>query len=71
MPSAKQIFSDSVEFCDSAPDAITGSDCVIIATDWDEFKDESLYAGKLVIDGRRTLNPEKASRLCQYEGVSW
>jgi len=71
MPNAKQILPDDVEFCDSAPDAITGSDCVIITTDWDEFKDESLYVGKLVIDGRRTLDPEKARQLCQYEGVCW
>ncbi len=72
IPNAKQIFSDTIEFCDSSPDAIAGSDCVIITTDWDEFKDENLYAGKLVIDGRRTLNPEKARHLCQYyEGVCW
>ena len=71
MPSAKQVLSDRIEFCKSAPQAIAGSDCVLIATDWDEFKDESMYVGKLVIDGRRTLNPEKAKGLCQYEGVCW
>lgn len=72
MPNAKQILSESIVFCNNAPDAIAGSDCVLITTDWDEFKDESLFAGKLVIDGRRTLNPEKARQLCQYyEGVCW
>jgi UDPglucose 6-dehydrogenase len=71
MPNAKQIFPNGVEFCSNAPDAIANSDCVLIATDWDEFKDETLYAGKLVIDGRRTLNPGKAKQLCQYEGVCW
>lgn len=71
MPKAEQIFSDGVEFCNSASDATAEADCVLIATEWDEFKDESLYTGKLVIDGRRTLNPEKARRLCQYEGVCW
>ena len=71
MPSAKQVLSSNIVFCDSASDAINGSDCTIIATEWDEFKDESLYAGKLVIDGRRILNPEKARQLCRYEGVCW
>ena len=38
----------------------------------DKFKDETMYAGRIVIDGRRTLNPEKARRLRQYyEGVCW
>ena len=60
-----------MEFCNSVSDAIASSECVIIATEWDEFKDESLYAGKIVIDGRRTLSPEKARQLCQYEGVCW
>ena len=40
MPNAKQIFSDTIEFCNNAPDAIAGSDCVMIATEWDEFKHE-------------------------------
>lgn len=71
MPSAKRLLPGHIKFCDSAPDTIAGSDCVLIATEWDEFKDENLYAGKLVIDGRRTLNPEKAKQLCQYEGVCW
>ena len=71
MMDAKQCLSDSVEFCDGVPDAVAGSDAVLIATDWDEFKDESLYTGKLVIDGRRTINPEKARQLCLYEGVCW
>jgi len=26
---------------------------------------------KLVIDGRRAFNPEKARQVCQYEGVCW
>jgi UDP-glucose 6-dehydrogenase len=63
--------SDNIEFCNTALDAISGSDCILITTDWDEFKDESLYKGKLVIDGRRTLNPQKARNLCRYEGICW
>ena len=72
MPSAKRVLYDGIEFCNSATDAITGSDGILIVTDWDEFKDETMYAGRIVIDGRRTLNPVKARRLCRYyEGVCW
>jgi len=72
MANAKQIFSGGIEFCDNVLDAIAGSDCIIIATEWDEFKDESLYNGKTVIDGRRILNPQKAKQLClYYEGICW
>jgi len=72
MRQAKMILPDGVKFCASASDAINDSDGVLIVTEWDEFKDESLYRGKLVIDGRRTLNPEKARQVCRYyEGVCW
>ena len=72
IPNAKRVLYDGIEFCKSSSDAIADSDCILIITDWDEFKDENLYAGRIVIDGRRTLDPEKAGQLCQYyEGVCW
>ncbi len=71
IPRAKGVFGDNVEFCDSVSDAITDSDCVLIVTEWDEFKDEKLYEGKLVIDGRRVLNPTTAALICEYEGICW
>jgi len=71
MPNAEEVLSANVEFCNSVQDAVADVDCVIITTDWDEFKHENLYGGKLVIDGRRTLDPRKARQLCQYEGVCW
>lgn len=64
--------SEDVEFCDNTSNTIAGSDCVIIATEWDEFKNESLYEGKVVIDGRRALDPDKVRQICQdYEGICW
>lgn len=71
MPAARRLLPDSVRFCDNVREAIAGSDCILLITDWDEFKDERLYVGKIVIDGRRTLNPEEARQVCQYEGVCW
>ncbi|MDP2730999.1 MAG: UDP-glucose/GDP-mannose dehydrogenase family protein [Dehalococcoidales bacterium] len=72
MPRAKTIVGDGVEFCASAQEAIDGTDCVLIVTDWEQFKDEELYRGKLVIDGRRALDPDTANHVCaHYEGVCW
>ena len=72
LPNIRESFSDSIEYGSSVRDAIDGCDCVLILTEWEEFKDESLYSGKVVVDGRRALDPEKAKRVCQsYEGVCW
>jgi len=60
-----------VEYSSSAAAAITDSDCVLIVTEWDEFRDENLYKGKTVIDGRRALDPQKARPICDYRGVCW
>jgi len=71
MENAKAVLPPGVEFCNSAGEAIAESDCVLIMTEWDEFRDESLYKGRIVIDGRRALDPRKAKALCDYQGVCW
>ena len=72
MPRAKRILPDTVKFCTSARETIEGADCVLIVTDWDEFKNEELYQDKVVVDGRRALDPNIASQICKhYEGVCW
>ena len=72
MPRAKHILPDRVKFCTSTRDAIDGADCILIVTDWDEFKNEELYQDKVVIDGRRALDPNIANQICgHYEGVCW
>ena len=48
-----------------------GADCVLVLTEWDEFKNEELYSGKSVIDGRGVLEPGKAKAICDYQGISW
>lgn len=72
MPKMQETSPQGLEYGDSAKDTIEGCDCVLILTEWDEFKDESIYTGKIVIDGRRALDPERAKSICQcYEGVCW
>jgi UDPglucose 6-dehydrogenase len=68
---ARVVLPEGVRYCDSAAEAIADSDCVLIVTEWDEFRDEKLYKGKTVIDGRRALDPRKACVLCDYQGVCW
>ena len=64
--------SQVVVWCDGVEEAIDNSDCVIIATEWEEFRDPLLYAGKTVFDGRRALDPARAREVCRYyEGISW
>lgn len=71
MENAKEVLPKEVKYCKSAKNAISGSDCVLIVTEWDEFRDENLYRDKIVIDGRRALDPRKAKALCDYQGVCW
>jgi UDPglucose 6-dehydrogenase len=71
MDNARLVLSQSIMYCDSASQAVGGSDCVLILTEWDEFKKESLYNGKVVIDGRRVLDPQRARQICDYHGICW
>jgi len=68
---AKSILPQEVKFCNSESEAIQDSDCVLIMTEWDQFRDETLYRDKMVIDGRRALDPRKARALCDYQGLCW
>jgi UDPglucose 6-dehydrogenase len=71
MPSAKRVLSEKVKYCSNAKEAVSDCDCVLVMTEWDEFKDESLYRGKVVFDGRRVLDPGRARTICCYEGICW
>lgn len=71
MENAKAVLPAGVEYCNTAEEAIGDSDCILIVTEWDEFRDENLYKGRTVIDGRRALNPRKANAVCDYQGVCW
>lgn len=68
----REIQHERLTFGSSVTDCVSKCDCVLILTEWDEFRNEDLYSGKVVIDGRRALDPAKAKKVCQhYEGVCW
>jgi len=71
VPNARKVLPGKVIYCRSAREAVMDCDCVLVLTEWDEFKDESLYHGKLVFDGRRVIDPGKARTFCDYHGICW
>jgi UDPglucose 6-dehydrogenase len=68
LEAAKKILGDKVKYYESAKEALRHGDIVLIVTEWDEFKDESLYNGKMVFDGR---NIKEARSADYYEGICW
>jgi UDPglucose 6-dehydrogenase len=72
MQNAGVILDGLVQYGSSAAEAVEDADCVLILTEWEEFKDEALYREKIVIDGRRALDPHRAEQVCRhYEGICW
>jgi UDPglucose 6-dehydrogenase len=71
-----RLLVSGIEFADSALDAASGADAVVLVTEWPEFTelDWGLVAnrmrGKVVIDGRNALDPDaiRAAGLL-YEGI--
>jgi UDPglucose 6-dehydrogenase len=69
MDEARRIFDDQdgLELCNSAADALEGSDALAVVTEWQEFRslDLGLIAEKLaeptVFDGRNIYDPETMS----------
>lgn len=66
---AKAVLDDArVVYHYSLQEVLSNADIVFIATEWQEFTDESLYEGKDVFDGRKVIKGEKAK---YYEGICW
>ncbi len=73
---AKKIFGNRINYCKNIDECLNGADVCIIAADWDEFKEIydkfELMKNKLVIDGRRILDPEKCKNAkIKYYGVGY
>ena len=71
---AKSIFADSIEYKDSAYDALNGADALILATEWNEFRnpDFDLIKSKLktplIFDGRNQYNIETMKK-CGFDYI--
>jgi len=64
----RQIFGDKITYAKTLKEALDFSKHILIVTEWDEFRDEKLYHGKIVIDGRKVLNKKTGG---DYEGICW
>ena len=58
----KKLFGDSIEFCSDKEQALDGADCLLILTEWKEFKEFPVekfakLKDKIVFDGRNCYEP--------------
>lgn len=68
MDKMKQVFPD-IEYCNSPYEVAKSADCLLILTEWDEFKKmnikkiKTLMTHPVIIDGRNIFDPEKMKKL--------
>lgn len=72
----KMIFGDEIEFYEDPYQVAKNSDCLIILTEWDEFKNldlrklKKMMSQPIIIDGRNMFELEKLKRIgFRYIGV--
>ena len=65
-----------IDYCDDAYEMATGSDALILVTDWSEFKEldmkkmGSLMNSPILIDGRNMYDPQEMTQYgFIYEGI--
>jgi UDPglucose 6-dehydrogenase len=69
MIKAKPVLGKRVKFCKDAYDAARGSDCLVIATEWSEFKEldlkkiKNLMRQGTIVDGRNIYDPDQVRKL--------
>jgi UDPglucose 6-dehydrogenase len=75
METTAKLFPD-VTYCANAYEVATGSDALILVTEWDEFKEldmervASLMNQAVMVDGRNFYNPEVMVKIgFKYEGI--
>jgi UDPglucose 6-dehydrogenase len=68
MPNVQRLLGDKIVFADSMYHALEGSDFLIIATEWPEFrtpdftKIETLLSEKVIFDGRNVFDLETVEK---------
>ena len=77
MENAKAILGNKVEYAPSLENCLSGSDCAILVTDWDEFKKlkpetlKKLMRNPVLVDGRRVFPPEKFSKKIKFAAIGY
>ena len=72
----RNIFKAGVEFCRDAYDVARKSDCLVVVTEWNEFKEldfrkiKRLMLQPVVVDGRNIYDPAEMKKLgFRYVGI--
>ncbi len=68
MLNIRKVFAARIEYAKTAQEALSYSDNVFVLTEWAQFRDEKLYSGKTVFDGRKVLKRKSGGK---YEGICW
>jgi UDPglucose 6-dehydrogenase len=75
MENARKAFGEAVEYAESVEDCLTGSECALIVTEWEEFRKMTpqnfieLMKIPAVVDGRRIYNAESFSPKLRFAAV--
>ena len=71
----KKYFGKKITISDTSTSCIKGTDCCIIVTEWEEFRNIQpekyihLMRNPMLIDGRRLYNAEKYSKKIEYHAI--
>lgn len=75
MPGARKIFKD-IKFCKDVYETAKGSDCLVVLTEWNEFKEidfkkiKKLLKQPVIVDGRNIYDPAKMKKMgFRYIGI--
>lgn len=69
MSEAKHFFNDTITYSETAYDAISNKDMLVLLTEWNEFKQADFASIKdnlnnpIIIDGRNVYNPEEMKEM--------
>jgi UDPglucose 6-dehydrogenase len=73
---ARSLLGDGVTYCSRSYDAVEGADALVLATEWNEFREpdfariKSLMRRPAVFDGRNVWSPQTLRELgFHYEGI--
>lgn len=75
MNNARRIFGNKIEYAENAISCVMSADCVIIATEWEEFKKLEPrdlvrhMRNPIIIDGRRVFNPKTIPENIKYVAI--
>lgn len=72
----RELGEEQVVYCKSAYEAAAGADCLVILTEWNEFRNldltaiKSALAGNSIVDARNIFDPEMVAAMgFRYEGM--